>query len=204
MKNMILKLLLIVNVLFLSSIAYGQEQDDPTAEGATDTVKTDAVDSASTEEEVRRRPSMPKLFFAPEQRRILEVLRQEVIPQESIEFEEFVPLVFEQETVGDVIIELEDEEVERQEDIVINAFIRNRKTNEASFWANGEQHEMSDEAGVLSRNGLVQLAADAEAGGGAITGLDGVSRARFVIKVGQQLIKNGEVDETYPVVIRKR
>ncbi|MBE8157817.1 MAG: hypothetical protein HAW59_00230, partial [Betaproteobacteria bacterium] len=45
------------------------------------------------------RPGMPRLFFTNQQRRILEVIRQEYVTEETLDHQEFVPFVLEQQEV---------------------------------------------------------------------------------------------------------
>ena len=167
-----------------------------------------AADAQEKPAEDKSRPSMPRLFFDSEQRRILEVLRQDIISQDSSEFEEFVPVVFPQERLIDEELDAGIDNAstfQREQDVIrMNAFIRNRKTGDAAFWINGEKFEVADGAGVLRREGLRSVQADEAAGGGAITGVDSVSNARFVLKVGQQLGRDGEVSENYTVVRVKK
>lgn len=167
----------------VASSAYGQETQDAAPTGA-----------ASESESVR--PTMPRLFFTNEQRRILEVVRQEFITEENLEFAEFAPLLIEQQETLE-----EEDSIGRNYDLSVVAYIRNRSSGGGVLWMNGEQYSLDDDSGVLGREGLDKLSLESN---GAISGTDSVNNSRFVLKVGQKLAGDGEVNETYPVVIVKK
>lgn len=147
------------------------------------------------------RPAMPRLFYTNEQRRILEVVRQELIAEESLEFEEFVPLVLAQQEVLEVIAG--EELAAREHDLQMNAYIRNRKSGSAVLWINDESYQLTSEdgSGVLSFEGIDGLVMQND---GSVEGLDSPNGTRFVVRVGQKLAGDGEVNETYPVVVIKK
>ena len=64
--------------------AYAQEQQQGEAPAAAAAAVDAASDGIALDDSVR--PSMPRLFFTNEQRRILEVVRQEFITEENLEF----------------------------------------------------------------------------------------------------------------------
>ena len=163
--------------------AYGQSNEDASAVAADG-------------------PAMPTLFFTGEQRRLLEAVRQEFISHEDLAIDEFVPLVLRQE-----LVELEDESEEnlRGKSVQINALVRNRQTGRAKIWLNGEQFDLRDSSGVLDRDGLSALGSGTtDSGSLSIVGTDTFNLSRFVLKVGQRLSGDGEVDETYPVIIIRK
>ncbi len=173
---------LVAGVLVLSATAArGQEVQDGLASDGFET-----------------RPGMPRLFFTNQQRRILEVIRQEYVTEETLDHQEFVPFVLEQQEVAEV----DDAEFTRESDFRVDAFVRNRKTGSSVVWLNNQQYELGDKSGILTREGLAELGADSAAAG--VTGRDIYNNSRFVLKVGQSLVADGEVIETYPVVIVKK
>ena len=147
------------------------------------------------------RPVMPSLFYSNEQRRILEILRQGYIASDSaLEFEEYAPLVLVQEEL--VITE---ENPGRGQDLQINAFIRNTKTGKSSIWINGQERRVEDLTDERNREGLVDLNIQRADDGSIIgDGIDSINRSRFQLRVGQTLEKQGEISETYPIVIVKK
>ena len=142
------------------------------------------------------RPQMPRLFFTNEQRRILEVVRQEFITEDNLEFAEFAPLLIEQQET----IESEDQ-FRRSRSLRVDAIIRNRGTGGGALWINHERYSLEDISGALERDGLGGMMFES---GGAISGTDSINNSRFVLKVGQNLADDGEVNETYPVVVIKK
>lgn len=156
-----------------------------------------AINRQNVGESAEARPTMPRLFFTNEQRRILEVVRQEFITEENLEFAEFAPLLIEQQETLDV----EEEQLGRAYDLSVHAFIRNRSSGEGRVWINNEAYPLQDESGVLQREGLDGLTLES---GGEFAGTDVINNSRFVVKVGQKLAGDGEVNETYPVIIVKK
>ena len=141
------------------------------------------------------RPQMPRLFFTNEQRRILEVVRQEFITEENLEFAEFAPLLIEQQET------IEEEEIGRNYDLQMAAFVRNRSSGDGVLWINNEQYSLNDVSGVLGREGLDGLSLGAD---GVISGADSINNSRFVVRIGQTLKGDGAVHEAYPVIIVKK
>lgn len=182
MKNNFLRALLAGALAFSAPAALGQETQDGLEGNGFET-----------------RPAMPRLFFTNQQRRILEVIRQEYVTEETLDHQEFVPFVLEQQEVADVA----EAEFIRETDFRVDAFVRNRKTGSSLIWLNNQQYELGDASGILTREGLSELGADAAEVGG-LTGRDVYNNSRFVVKVGQSLVADGDVVETYPVVIVKK
>ena len=183
MKNNILCALMAVLVLSTTA-AYGQEE--PVAE---------------EEEGFQSRPAMPRLFFTNQQRRILEVVRQEYVTEEALEHQEFVPLVLAQQEVAEESDELE---LVRENNFRINAFVRNKKTGSGMVWLNNARYEFGDTSGILFREeGLSDITPEVGSDG-SITGVDTYNKSRFILKVGQSLATDGEINEIYPVVIVKK
>lgn len=189
MKQKIVMMVSVVVSIVLLSPAWGQSGvDDPVS---------------ATESSGEFRPEMPRLFFSGEQRRVLEAVRQDVIAEESFEEENFVPLILRQEQ-----IDLTPEQQERTDALVFDSFIRNRSTGKGSWWGKeGEERQFSTgKADDLSRQGVVQFEPSTDQskdGDGAIVGIDRFNKTRFILKVGQQLLPDGEISETYPVVLKK-
>ncbi|MGI9297472.1 MAG: hypothetical protein ACR2QC_06185 [Gammaproteobacteria bacterium] len=183
-----------VFAVFAATPALAQEQQDAAA--PVSPVSDAAPDAAGSS--AANRPAMPRLFFTNEQRRILEVVRQEFITEENLEFAEFAPLLIEQQETVDVA---EEEEFARDYDLRVEAFIRNRSSGDGRIWINNEPYPLRDESGVLQREGLDGLVLGSD---GAISGMDSLNNSRFMVKVGQKLAGDGEVNETYPVIIVKK
>ena len=156
--------------------------------------ETNSVSGAASDD----RPAMPRLFYTNEQRRILEVVRQEFITQENIEFSEFTPLLIEQQETLDI-----EEVAGRQYDLRVDAYIHNHKSGSSVLWLNKDQYALKkDGAGSsLSQERLneIELSTD-----GTLSGVDEANKSRFFIKVGQKLTGDGEINETYPIVIIKK
>ena len=158
-----------------------------------------------------QRPQMGALFYTVEERRILEAIRQGVVEEEELEFtEDILPVVVVQEALPD-----ENEEIirERSQPLKIDAMIIRRKTGDASVWMNegGKvvefqvNAENDDRLGgkVLPvRAGVLVDKGDISAGG--VVGVDVFNNRRFRLQVGQILGTRGELDDSYPIVIRKR
>ena len=158
-----------------------------------------------------QRPQMGALFYTVEERRILEAIRQGVVEEEELEFtEDILPVVVVQEALPD-----ENEEIirERSQPLKMDAMIIRRKTGDASVWMNegGKvvefqvNAENDDRLGgkVLPvRAGVLVDKGDISAGG--VVGVDVFNNRRFRLQVGQILGTRGELDDSYPIVIRKR
>ena len=166
-----------LSAMFVAAAANAQEAED---------------DNAAAE---GIRPQMPRLFFTNEQRRILEVVRQEFITEENLEFAEFAPLLIEQQET------IEEEEIGRNYDLQMAAFVRNRSSGDGVLWINNEQYSLNDVSGVLGREGLDGLSLGAD---GVISGADSINNSRFVVRIGQTLKGDGAVHEAYPVIIVKK
>lgn len=150
--------------------------------------------------EAESRPGMPRLFFTNQQRRILEVVRQEYVSKEILDQEEFVPFILTQQEVIDV----DEASLTRENNFRVDALVRNRKTGSGVVWLNNTRYELGGKSdSLLQEEGLSKLESDA-AGYGSITGTDTYNKSRFLVKVGQSLATDGEVNEIYPVVIVKK
>ncbi len=163
--------------------------------------QTDEV-QVEDEAESQNRPGMPALFFSNEQRRILEVVRQEIISEESLDFDEFVPLVLTQSGT----VEQQDTASEvssiRSHDVQLNAYVQNRSSGSGFVWINNVAYPLADTEGFLQREDYLENLSFNEAG--EMTGLDIANNSRFVLRVGQKLAGNGDATETYPVIIVKK
>ena len=94
-----------------------------------------------------------------------------------------------------------DSEIGRLYDLRVDAFIRNRRSGAGLLWMNNEQYPLDDSSGVLGREGLDGLSFE---NSGEIAGTDSVNNSRFILRVGQKLAGDGEISETYPVIVVKK
>ena len=159
--------------------------------------------------EEEQRPQMGALFYTVEERRILEAIRQGVVEEEELEFtEEILPVVVVQEALPE-----EDEIRERAKPLKVDAMIIRRATGDASVWVNegGKilEFQVNPQTGdrlggkVLETNaGVVVDKAQISADG--LEGIDLFNNRRFRLQVGQILGTRGGLDDSYPIVIRKR
>lgn len=147
-----------------------------------------------------RRPDMPELFFTPEQRKILEAIRQGVVETEVFAPEE----IFEPVIISDDIIEFteQDEVRVRMEDVSIDSLIRSKKSGKVLVWLNDELVDLAEEKEVLEDNGLVITDNDEHAGF-SLKGSDSFSNTTFELLVGQSIVSDGNIEENLPIVIRK-
>ena len=178
--------------------AFAQEEDGDAAAAATPA----AAD---------QRPQMGALFYTVEERRILEAIRQGVVEEEELEFtEDILPVVVVQEALPD-----ENEQIirERSKSLKVDAMIIRRKTGDASVWINEEgkvlEFQVNPESGdrlggkaLAVRAGILVDKDDISVGG--VQGVDVFNNRRFRLQVGQILGTRGELDDSYPIVIRKR
>ena len=176
----------------LCGAAYAQEANEEQTE-------TEAELEAEVENE--NRPGMPGLFFSNEQRRILEVVRQEIISEESLDFDEFVPLVLTQQE-GVEQQETSAVEATRGHDVQLNAYVHNRSSGSGFVWINNVAYPLEDTEGFLQRQDYLENLSFNEAG--EMTGTDTANNSRFILRVGQKLASNGDATETYPVIIVKK
>ena len=173
----------------LCGAAYAQEANEEQAE-------------ADAEVENENRPNMPGLFFSNEQRRILEVVRQEIISEESLDFDEFVPLVLTQQQEGVEQLETSAVAATRGHEVQLNAYVQNRSAGTGFVWINNVAYPLEDTEGFLERQDYLENLSFNEAG--EMTGMDTANNSRFVLRVGQKLARNGDATETYPVIIVKK
>ncbi|MDM5146813.1 hypothetical protein NQX30_00205 [Candidatus Persebacteraceae bacterium Df01] len=145
-------------------------------------------------------PNMPALFFTAEQRRILEAIRQGAVAEESLQLDEFIPLILVEEIFSTVN---EAPEQGRTEDIRVNAFIYNNNKKQAVLWLNGESYTSQEQNDFFSRENISEVSV-LKSGTGEIVGIDHANNSKFVVKVGQKLSSDGGVDETYPVILVKK
>ena len=155
-----------------------------------------------------QRPQMGALFYTVEERRILEAIRQGVVEEQELEFnEEILPVVVVQEALPE-----EDEIRERAKPLRVDAMIIRRSTGEASIWMHEDgkvvEFQIDRETDRLggkvleTRAGVVVERDDIGAGG--LEGIDLFNNRRFRLQVGQILGTRGELNDSYPIVIRKR
>lgn len=158
--------------------------------------------------EEEQRPQMGALFYTVEERRILEAIRQGVVEEQELEFnEEILPVVVVQEALPE-----EDEIRERAKPLRVDAMIIRRSTGEASIWMHEDgkivEFQIDRETDRLggkvleTRAGVVVDRDDIGAGG--LEGIDLFNNRRFRLQVGQILGTRGELNDSYPIVIRKR
>jgi hypothetical protein len=150
-------------------------------------------------------PTMPRLFYTKEQRRVLEAVRQEVIDVEDvIDEDQFLSLEVEEDALDLAVVtnESSPEAAPRRGALVrINGYIRKKgEEGKSVFWINSEMISQ-EEKDVLLRRGGLDIAFDAK--DGVIEGNDQYNKSEFSVKVGQVITPEGFVDETLPVVVRK-
>ena len=169
-----------------------------------------AQTEADTLQEEEQRPQMGALFYSVEERRILEAIRQGVVEEEELEFtEDILPVVVVQEALPE-----EDEKPrERSQPLKVDAMIIRRSTGDASVWVSegGKlvKFQVNPETGgrlggkaMEARAGVLVEQGDISVDG--VQGVDVFNNRRFRLRVGQILGTRGELDESYPIVIRKR
>lgn len=154
-----------------------------------------AQEQAQNDDQAAARPGMPRLFFSPEERRILEALRRDLISEAGPAFDEFDPI-----QQGDNLEDL-DIDLGREAQLQLNALVRNRSTGKTRLWVNNEPVGLDDRGGApaLDRHGVSRLSPDSQ---GAVTGVDSPNQSLFRLHVGQRLTEEGEVRETLPVISR--
>ena len=169
-----------------------------------------AQTESDTLQEEEQRPQMGALFYSVEERRILEAIRQGVVEEEELEFtEDILPVVVVQEALPE-----EDEKPrERSQPLKVDAMIIRRSTGDASVWVSegGKlvKFQVNPETGgrlggkaMEARAGVLVEQGDISVDG--VQGVDVFNNRRFRLRVGQILGTRGELDESYPIVIRKR
>ena len=169
-----------------------------------------AQTEADALQEEEQRPQMGALFYSVEERRILEAIRQGVVEEEELEFtEDILPVVVVQEALPE-----EDEKPrERSQPLKVDAMIIRRSTGDASVWVSegGKlvKFQVNPETGgrlggkaMEARAGVRVEQGDISVDG--VQGVDVFNNRRFRLRVGQILGTRGELDESYPIVIRKR
>ena len=169
-----------------------------------------AQTEADALQEEEQRPQMGALFYSVEERRILEAIRQGVVEEEELEFtEDILPVVVVQEALPE-----EDEKPrERSQPLKVDAMIIRRSTGDASVWVSegGKlvKFQVNPETGgrlggkaMEARAGVLVEQEDISVDG--VQGVDVFNNRRFRLRVGQILGTRGELDESYPIVIRKR
>lgn len=165
--------------------------------------------SGEQAEEEEQRPQMGALFYTVEERRILEAIRQGVVEEEELEFtEDIQPIVVIQEVLP------EEEKIrERAQPLKLDALIVRRSTGDASVWVTegGESREFRVNAQTDNRLGGKVLETRAgvvvdkqNISVDGMVGVDEFNNRRFRLQVGQILGTRGELDDSYPIVIRKR
>ena len=171
--------------------------------------ETDAAESAPAA--VDQRPQMGALFYTVEERRILEAIRQGVVEEEELEFtEDILPVVVVQEALPD-----ENENIirERSKPLQVDAMIIRRSTGDASVWINEGGELLEFQVNPENENRLGGKVLETRAGVlvekdgisvGGVQGVDVFNNRRFRLQVGQILGTRGELDDSYPIVIRKR
>ena len=154
-------------------------------------VQGNAVAQEEENETEKARPRMPDLFLTVEQRRILEALRQGVLDAEKLEEESFVPVVLREE-----LLEKIDEKPERSGEIKLDAFIRHKKSGKRFLWLNDKSYDLDKDKALIERSNYLRI----EDSDNSLAGVDGVSRVRFDIKVGQSINETGLVNESLPII----
>ena len=159
---------------------------------------------------------MLKVFYSQEQRRVLEAIRQGIVPS-SDQFNESAVLILEETIVpSDVggFLEVEDvvEEIDRP-DVSLIGYIRSKKSIGGTYWSRFEgvstnelriapDEENEDFASESVSDGTLVLGnvPDSE----ELVGLDRKTNSRFSLKVGQGITNAGALYETLPVIRRSK
>ena len=159
-----------------------------------------AIQPAFAEEPPSTAPVMPPLFFTNEERRLLEIVRQEIISKEQLNFDEYVPLILQQ---NENTVTEKSKVQERGDDIKFNAYVRNNSNNKTVVWLNNHAYVLDSRDEILNKEKLIDGMSVGD--GGALVGKDTVNNNNFKILVGQKINKQGDINETYPIItIKKR
>ena len=177
----------------------------PAFPAATQTTGT----AGQSEAEEDQRQQMGAFFYTVEERRILEAIRQGVVEEEELEFNEDIqPIVVIQEVLPE-----EDEIRVRSQPLKVDAMIIRRATGDASIWVTEGGKALEFRVSAETENRLGGKVLETRAGvvvdkeNISVDGLEGVdtfNNRRFRLQVGQVLGVRGELDDSYPIVIRKR
>lgn len=156
-----------------------------------------------------QRPQMGAFFYTVEERRILEAIRQGVVEEEELEFNEDIqPIVVIQEVLPD-----EEKIRVRAKPLKVDAMIIRRATGDASVWVNEGGELLQFQVNAKTENRLGGKVLETRAGVvvdkenvsvDGLVGVDTFNNRRFHLQVGQILGTRGELDDSYPIVIRKR
>ena len=168
-----------------------------------------AAQTGQSAAEEDQRPQMGAFFYTVEERRILEAIRQGVVEEEELEFNEDIqPIVVIQEVLP------EDEKIrERAKPLKVDAMIIRRSTGDASVWVNEGGDLLEFQVNAKTENRLGGKVLETRAGvvvdkenvsADGLEGVDTFNNRRFRLQVGQVLGTRGELDDSYPIVIRKR
>jgi hypothetical protein len=151
---------------------------------------------ASTSGLEAERPNMPRLFFNPAQRRILEAIRQGVVEDDALQVPEIDLIVFTEEGLPDP--QQEGEVRTRQVNLKIDSLIRNRSNGKTYLRVNNELLDVEKDSDVLSNQGIVlTLEVDDPY---SLGGSDEYSDSDFRLKLGQIIGTRGEIEESLPVI----
>ena len=147
--------------------------------------------------------TMPSLFYTNEQRRLLEIVRQEIVTESQLDFDEFVPLVLQhsEEDFADLPDELN--KPVRTNELKFNAYIKNNSSGTGYLWINNVAYPMNDENNFIKKDTALESLSFLKNDTGLI-GKDTSSNSRFMVKVGQKISTNGDLLETYPVIKVRR
>ncbi len=148
----------------------------------------------SVSEDEAGRPEMGTLFLRPDQRRILEGIRQGVVEEEVITNVAFTPILVFEDTLP------QDGEKQKIRSTVykINALITNRRTGKTTALIGEREVELDKPDAQLQRDGLSINLSDSHA---VLEGSDDFSRSKFEVKVGQSIGTDGQINESLPVVV---
>lgn len=148
------------------------------------------------------RPDMPPLFFAPEQRKILDALREGAVDTDVYIPEEIATPDIISDDIARFITGFVEGQSVRGENISIGSIFRSKKTGKLLVWINGEIIDVESEREFLENHGLEII--DGEDGSGAVLrGTDNFSNTTFELQVGQSIGIDGNIEENLPVIIRR-
>ncbi len=89
-----------------------------------------------------------------------------------------------------------DEKPERSGEIKLDAFIRHKKSGKRFLWLNDKSYDLDKDKALIERSNYLRI----EDSDNSLAGVDGVSRVRFDIKVGQSINETGLVNESLPII----
>ena len=154
-----------------------------------------AQESDGSQENISTRPSMPALFFTPEQRRQLEIVRGGEFDDLNIS-SEFIPTLFTQNILEDSSNEplaALDLSNEKGQGFSFDSYVINKNNNTSFYWLNNKiiENKSSNNTKEFSEINFNNKKL-------FIKTRDG--KEDYVLSVGQKII-NKNVAEKYPIIV---